>query len=158
MWWGLFDPMYFVIVGPALILSIIAQVSVKSAFARHAKVGTASGLTGAEAAASILRGYGLGNVRIERARGFLSDHYDPRARVLRLSSDVYQGRSLSSVGVACHEAGHALQHAQGCANPILLRVETRAGHGASKPTWMRIEDYADQWAFAAKHLGMEVPE
>lgn len=121
MWWGLFDPMYLIIVGPALILSIIAQVSVKSAFARYAKVGTTGGLTGAETAARILRAYGLDHVQIERARGFLSDHYDPRARKLRLSHDVFDGRSISSIGVAAHETGHALQHAQGYL-PLQLRT------------------------------------
>ena len=121
MWWAMFDPMYFIVVGPALILSIIAQVSVKRAFAHYAKIGTASGMTGAEAAKRILRAYGLDHVQIERARGFLSDHYDPRVRKLRLSPDVFDGRSISSIGVAAHETGHALQHAEGYL-PLRLRT------------------------------------
>lgn len=128
-----FDPMYLVFVGPALIIALWAQAKVKSAFARFSHVGNSAGLSGAEAAASMLRGLGLevvasaaearrikNAVAIERAGGFLTDHYDPRARVLRLSPDVYAGRSLAAVGVACHEAGHALQHAQGYA-PLELR-------------------------------------
>jgi uncharacterized protein len=108
-----FDPMYFVIVGPALLLSIIAQIKVQSTFARYSQVGTASGLSGAEAASRILSSFGLGDVKVEEVGGFLSDHYDPRSRVLRLSPKVYGGRSIASIGVAAHEAGHALQHAQG---------------------------------------------
>ncbi|MBD3235323.1 MAG: peptidase [Candidatus Eisenbacteria bacterium] len=109
----LLDPLYFVIVGPALLLSIIAQVSVKRTFQRFSRMATASGLSGVQAAAQILRAHGVGGVRIERAGGFLSDHYDPRGRVLRLSPGVFAGRSVSAVGVAAHEAGHALQHARG---------------------------------------------
>jgi hypothetical protein len=124
-----FDPLYLLIVGPALILSIIAQVRVKSTFARFSKVGTSSGMTGAEAAQRIVQAYGLQTgrtggeqgVKVQRVGGFLSDHYDPSARVLRLSPDVYDGRSISSLGVAAHESGHALQHAQGYA-PLQWRT------------------------------------
>ncbi len=107
----IFDPMYFVIVGPALILSIVAQIWVKGAFNKFSRVGIRTGLTGAEVAEQIVRNAGL-SVRIERVTGFLSDHYDPRNRVLRLSPKVFDGRSISSIGVAAHEAGHALQHAR----------------------------------------------
>ncbi len=107
----IFDPMYLLIVGPAMLFSIIAQIWVKSAFSRWSKVGVSTGLSGAEAAERIVSRAGLG-VKVERVNGFLSDHYDPRAKVLRLSSAVYDGRSLASIGVAAHEAGHALQHAQ----------------------------------------------
>jgi uncharacterized protein len=128
-----FDPLYLLLVGPALILSIIAQVRVKSTFARFSRVATASGMSGAEAAARILRTSGLlgversdgpgggQGVQVQRVGGFLSDHYDPRARVLRLSPDVHDGRSISSVGVAAHEAGHALQHAHNYA-PLQWRT------------------------------------
>jgi len=107
------DPLYFLLVGPALVLSIIAQVGVKRVFGRFSQVGTRGGMTGAEAAERILRTHGIGGVKVERTQGFLSDHYDPRARVLRLSPKVFEGQSVSSVGVAAHEAGHALQHAAG---------------------------------------------
>ncbi len=112
VWTMFFDPMYFLIVGPALILSIVAQVWVKRSFGQYSKLTTSAGLTGAEVAQRIVQNAGLG-VRVERVTGFLSDHYDPRSRVLRLSPEVFDGRSISSVGVAAHESGHALQHARG---------------------------------------------
>lgn len=108
------DPLYLMMVGPAFLLSIISQIWVKSAFSRYSKIGVKTGMSGAEAAQRIVDRTGL-DVRVERVDGFLSDHYDPRARVLRLSSKVYDGRSLASIGVAAHEAGHAVQHAQGFA-------------------------------------------
>ncbi len=117
---GFFDPLYLIIVGPALILSIMAQVKVKRSFDRYARISTARGMSGAQAAMHILRSHGIGDVGVERGRGFLSDHYDPSKRMLRLSPDVYDGRSISSIGVAAHEAGHALQHAQGYA-PLQIR-------------------------------------
>ena len=108
-----FDPLYLMMILPALLLSIWAQVKVKSTFDRFSREATRGGLSGAEAADRILKSFGAGQVRIERAQGFLSDHYDPRVRVLRLSPGVYEGRSIASIGVAAHEAGHALQHADG---------------------------------------------
>lgn len=116
----IFDPMYFLFVAPALILSMYASALTKSRFQKYSAVMASSGLTGAQAAYQMMRKEGVMDVGIERAQGFLSDHYDPRARVLRLSPQVYDGRSLSAVGVACHEAGHALQHHQGYA-PLALR-------------------------------------
>jgi Zn-dependent membrane protease YugP len=107
------DPLYFVLIGPALLLSILAQAKVKRAYKRFSRIGTASGMSGAEAAAGILHVDGLTQVRIERTQGFLTDHYDPRAGVLRLSPNVHGGRSIASIGIAAHEAGHALQHAHG---------------------------------------------
>ncbi len=107
-----FDPLYLLIVGPALLLSIWAQIKVKSTFARYSRVATHSNINGAETAARILQSFGIGNVDVQQTQGFLSDHYDPRKRVLRLSPDVFQGKSIASLGVAAHEAGHALQHAQ----------------------------------------------
>ncbi|MGA0332717.1 MAG: zinc metallopeptidase [Kiritimatiellia bacterium] len=116
----MFDPVYFMFAMPALVLSMFASYLTKSRFQKYSRVAPASGLTGAEAAAQMLRRENLPDVAIERVQGFLSDHYDPRTRVLRLSPMVYDGRSLSAVGVACHEAGHALQHARGYA-PLALR-------------------------------------
>lgn len=115
-----FDPMYLLIVGPGMLLSIIAQIWVKSAFSRFSQVGVASGLSGADAAQRIVKRAGIG-VRVERVDGFLSDHYDPRDKVLRLSSGVHDGRSVASIGVAAHEAGHALQDASGYA-PLRFRT------------------------------------
>ncbi|MCL5271301.1 MAG: zinc metallopeptidase [bacterium] len=115
-----FDIRYLIIVGPAILLAIIASAKVKAAFARYSRVPAASGFPGAEAAAQMLRSAGLPGVSIERVSGFLSDHYDPSKKVLRLSPEVYDARSLASVGVACHEAGHALQDARHYA-PLVLR-------------------------------------
>ncbi len=116
----IFDPLYFIMIIPALLLSIYAQIKVKSTYSRFSKVPTFRGVTGALAAREILRASGIGDVDIELTRGFLSDHYDPRSRVLRLSESVYAGNSIASVGVAAHEAGHAIQHAQGYA-PLRMR-------------------------------------
>jgi Zn-dependent membrane protease YugP len=107
----LFDPMYWLIVGPTMLLALIATLRVKATFATYQKVGVRSGMTGAEAAAAVARAGGAEGITIERVQGFLSDHYDPRTRTLRLSPDVYDGRSISSIAVGAHEAGHAVQHA-----------------------------------------------
>ena len=126
--------LYLIFMVPPLLLALWAQMKVKSSFAKYSQVGSASGLSGAEAAAAMLQNRGLvveigaseGNpaipnsVAITQVSGFLSDHYDPRQRVLRLSPHVYAGRSLAAVGVACHEAGHALQHANNYA-PLAIR-------------------------------------
>ena len=97
---------------PALALSFFASWYTKSTFNRYKEIPGSKGFTGAQAANEMLRRNGVNNCTIEITQGFLSDHYDPRSRTLRLSPDVYNGRSLSAIGVACHEAGHALQHAQ----------------------------------------------
>jgi Zn-dependent membrane protease YugP len=117
MW---FDPMYFLILAPGLLLAAWAQYKVKSAYARASRLAVRSGLSGAEAAARLLRANGLHHVRIEPTHGFLGDHYDPKKDVLRLSPDVYGGRSLAAVGIAAHEAGHALQDAEAY-GPLRLR-------------------------------------
>ncbi len=109
----IFDPTYFLIVGPGMLLALWASFKVKSTFKRFSQVGIARGLSGAEVATELLRRNNVRGVRVEPHEGWLSDHYDPRARVVRLSPDVYHGRSVSAVGVAAHECGHALQHAQG---------------------------------------------
>ncbi|HZS41534.1 MAG TPA: zinc metallopeptidase [Polyangia bacterium] len=108
-----FDPQYFLFVVPGLLLSMFAAWYVRSTFRRYSQVPLARGLTGAQAAEAVLRGAGVYDVRIEATSGFLSDHYDPREKVLRLSADVYGGRSVAAAGVAAHEAGHAIQHARG---------------------------------------------
>jgi len=115
-----FDPLYMAFLIPALLLSVGAQMWVKSSFARYGQVPNRRGLSGAEAARRILSAAGLGEVRVETSQGFLSDHYDPRTKVLRLSPDVYSKASIAAVGVAAHEAGHALQDARGYA-PLKLR-------------------------------------
>lgn len=106
------DPTMVLLV-PAILLSIYAQFKISSSFKRYSKVRSRKGMSGAQVARAILQSKGLYDVRIEPIGGRLSDHYDPRTRVLRLSEDVYQGNSLASVAVAAHETGHALQHASG---------------------------------------------
>ena len=113
MFWGLFDPLYFIILAPGLALSLYATFRTKSTFSKYSRVGSRSGLTGAQAAELMLRRQGVSGVRIERSGGWLSDHYDPSKKALRLSEDVYSSQSLSAIGVACHEAGHAIQDTQG---------------------------------------------
>ncbi len=107
-----FDPLYLVIAMPALLLALWAQWRVKSAFGRYSQVRSLRGISGAQAARRILDANGLQNVGVERVSGFLSDHYDPSSKTLRLSPDVYDSPSLAAVGVAAHEAGHALQDKQ----------------------------------------------
>jgi uncharacterized protein len=104
-----FDLQYLVLTIPALLFSLWAQWKVHSTFDRFAKVGVQSGYSGAKAAQAVMQSAGVRDVRIERHEGFLSDHYDPLAKALRLSPHVYDGKSISSVAVAAHEAGHAIQ-------------------------------------------------
>ncbi len=113
-----FDWKYLLFLAPALILAAIAQMWVRSAYAKGQSI--ASNLTGYLAARRILDSAGLSSVQIEEVPGQLSDHYDPRAKVLRLSSDNYHGHNLAAVGIAAHEAGHAVQDAVGYL-PLVLR-------------------------------------
>ncbi|MDR0951309.1 MAG: zinc metallopeptidase [Oscillospiraceae bacterium] len=115
-----FNMTYIVLVLPAVILAIFASARVKSTFKKYSQSRTASGITGAEAAERILRSNGLYNVRVEMVSGTLSDHYDPKENVISLSQAVYGNASTAAVGVAAHEAGHALQYA-GDYGPIKLR-------------------------------------
>ncbi len=115
-----FDPMYFVYVGPAILFALWAEYMVKSAYARAGRVQAKSGLSGAQTAQRILNAYGISDVAIEPVKSFLGDHYDPKKKVLRLSPDVYHGRSLASLGIAAHEVGHAIQDARQYA-PLALR-------------------------------------
>jgi Zn-dependent membrane protease YugP len=110
----------FLILLPALVFALIAQARVKSTYARYAKVAAASGLTAADVARSLLQSGGAGDVAVEKVAGQLTDHYDPRKRVLRLSEGVHDSRSLAALGIAAHEAGHALQHHDHYA-PLMLR-------------------------------------
>lgn len=107
------DPMYFVFIAPGLLLGFWAQFLVKRRFNHFSKVPNATGLTGAEVAQRILINNRIPGVTIEPVKGTLSDHYDPTAKALRLSEDVYYGRSIAAAGVAAHEVGHAIQDAVG---------------------------------------------
>lgn len=113
------DPTMVLLI-PAILLSLYAQFKISSSYKRYAKTRCQSGLSGAQAARALLNSNGLYDVRVQPIGGRLSDHYDPRTRVINLSEDVYQGTSLSSVAVAAHETGHALQHASGYL-PMTLR-------------------------------------
>ncbi len=114
------DYYYLVLVVPALIFALIAQAKVKTTFSAYSKQGNMRGLTGEQAARQVLAQYGITDVSIEMVNGKLTDHYDPRDNVIRLSQEVYASTSIAAIGVACHEAGHAAQHAQGYA-PIKIR-------------------------------------
>ena len=115
-----FDPLYWVLFGIGAVLSLFAQFKVKSSFAKYSQVATRSGLTGAQVAQRILEANGIRDVDIESVPGDLTDHYDPKAKVLRLSRPVYGSRSIAAAGVAAHEVGHAIQHANGYA-PLKFR-------------------------------------
>jgi len=108
----IFDPLYIIMLVPVLLLSGWASMLTRSRFKKYSQVRAYSGYTGARAAQRMLEANGVYDVKIERSRGMLSDHYDPRTKIIRLSEEVHDGASLAAVGVACHEAGHALQHAQ----------------------------------------------
>jgi len=115
-----FDPMYFVFLAPALLLSLWASFRTKSAFNKYSKVRVATGLTGAQAAQRLLDSAGIRDVKVVPHQGNLTDHYNPVTKTLALSEQVYGVPSIAAVGVACHEAGHAIQHAT-----------------AYKPLWLR---------------------
>lgn len=104
---------YWIVIGVGALLSLGAKMWVDSAFGRWSAIGTRRNMTGHDVAREILRAQGVHNVRIERVDGFLSDHYDPSERVLRLSPPIHDGRSIAAAGIAAHEVGHALQDAHG---------------------------------------------
>ena len=131
------DPLYWMMMAPALLLAFWAQWRVKSAYATAQQ--QPAPLSGAAAARHILDSAGLGDVLIEPTQGHLSDHYDPRDKVLRLSQEVYQSRSMAAVGIAAHEAGHALQDAHSYA-PLKIRnaAVPVANFGSGVGIWMVI--------------------
>lgn len=115
-----FDYYYLILVVPALLLAIWAQVQVKTTYRKYSRVPNSRGMTGAYAAQAVLNFYGITDVRIEQVSGNLTDHYDPRSKVIRLSDGVYNSSTVAAIGIACHEAGHAAQHAENYA-PIKIR-------------------------------------
>ncbi|MEG0545759.1 MAG: zinc metallopeptidase [Oscillospiraceae bacterium] len=114
------DYYYFILVVPVLILSLIAQKKVNSTYKTYSDVNNKNGLTGAMAAQKVLEFYGVKDVKIEHIRGKLNDNYDPRDNTIRLSDGVYGSTSVAAIGIACHEAGHAAQHAESY-KPIKIR-------------------------------------
>ncbi len=107
------DYSYLVFLIPALIISLVAQINIKNTFKKYSRVGNRRGITGAAAASDILRRNGIADIRVERVAGQLSDHYDSGAGAIRLSDGVFGSSSVAAVGVAAHEAGHAVQYAEG---------------------------------------------
>lgn len=108
-----YDWTWFVIMIPCLLLSLYCSAKVKTTFSKYSKIPNSRMMSGARAAEELLRANGVTGVRIERVAGNLTDHFDPRTNVIRLSESVYDSTSVAAVGVACHEAGHACQHAEG---------------------------------------------
>lgn len=108
-----FDWTYIMFMLPCFILSLVCQIKVNSNFSKYSKVRNLRGMTGEQAARHVLNHYGVTGVKIEPVGGKLTDHFDPRTNVIRLSESVYNAASVSAIGVACHEAGHAVQHATG---------------------------------------------
>jgi len=131
-----FDPLYFLFIAPAFLLSMWAQWRIKSTFAQASQVPT--GMSGAQAAREVLDSAGLQNVAIESVPGHLSDHYDPRHKVLRLSEPVYGAHNMAAVGVAAHEAGHALQDAQRYAPLVIRNLAVPAASFGSGISWILI--------------------
>lgn len=114
------DKYYLILVVPAIVLSLVAQMLVKKTYGKWSRVRNSRNITGATAAQRVLSYYGINNVQIGQSSGKLSDHYDPRSNIIRLSPEVYSGSSIAAVGIACHEAGHAAQHAENYL-PIKIR-------------------------------------
>ncbi len=122
MFWYSADSLwtYIIIVMPAVLLAMWASANVSSTFKKYSKIQSSSGYTGSDAARRILDANGLSHIRIERVNGNLTDHYDPKAGVIRLSDSVHDNHSAAAIGVATHEAGHAVQHATGY-SPLVIR-------------------------------------
>ena len=129
-----YDPTYFlVLIG--VVLSLLASAKVKGTFNRFARVKNSRGLTGAQVAEQVLHGAGIYDVRIEHVSGNLTDHYDPRSKVLRLSDSVYSQTSVAAVGVAAHECGHAIQHAKGYGPLKFRNVLVPVANFGAKIAW-----------------------
>jgi len=133
-----YDYTYFLFMIPCLLLSLYCSSKVNSTFKKYSQVRNRKGLTGAQAAHNVLSAYGVTGVRIEPVSGNLTDHFDPRTNTIRLSESVYNSSSVAAVGVAAHEAGHAVQHAQGYVpNKIRSAIVPVASIG-SKLSWIFI--------------------
>ncbi|MBP8000028.1 MAG: zinc metallopeptidase [Chloroflexi bacterium] len=145
-----FDPLYLILALPALLLGMYAQARVRNNFSKYSQVRTWRGLTGAEVARSLLNTQGLYEVQVEESQGFLSDHYDPRSKTLRLSPDVYRSPSVAAAGIAAHEMGHALQHAHGYA-PLQLRsaLVPAVQFSSNLAPWIIIVGMLLQWTSLA---------
>ena len=130
-----FDPLYLIVVGPAMLFAVWAQYRTMSAYNRYSRIGTHARLTGAQAARRLLDADGLRDVKIERIGGQLTDHYDPRDRTLRLSEGVHDGQSIAAIGIAAHEMGHAIQHAAAY-RPLVMRQGIYPVASFASKAWM----------------------
>ncbi len=133
-----YDWTYILLMIPCILLSLFAQLKVNSAFNKYSKIRNSRNMTGVQAAEYLLRANGVTGVQIEHVSGRLSDHFDPRTNIIRLSDEVYNSSSIAAVGIACHEAGHAVQHAEGyLPNKIRSAILPIANFG-SKLSWILI--------------------
>jgi Zn-dependent membrane protease YugP len=134
-----FDEYYLILVVPTLIFSMLAQIMVKSTFAKYSKVFCSRKITGVDAASLLMRANNINDVKVEAVRGSLTDHYDPSAKKLRLSEPVYGSTSIAAIGVAAHETGHAIQHAVKW-GPLVMRstLVPVANIGSSLGPWIAI--------------------
>ncbi len=133
-----FDWTYIVFILPCVIITLICQAKVKSTFSKYSKIRNSRNMTGAQAAEYVLRQNGVTGVRIEHIEGSLSDHFDPRTNVIRLSDTVYNSNSVAAIGVAAHEAGHAVQHAQNYLPNKIRGVILPLANLGSKLSWILI--------------------
>lgn len=133
-----FDWTYMVFILPAIIITMIAQVRVNSAFHKYSKIQNLHNLTGAQAAQRVLATHGVSGVQIEHVAGKMTDHFDPRANVIRLSDSVYGSTTIAAVGIAAHEAGHAVQHAQGYLPNKIRGVLVPLANVGSRVSWILI--------------------
>jgi Zn-dependent membrane protease YugP len=130
-----FDPLYLLVLAPGILVALWAQWRVSRAFSEASQIPPQSGVSGAEAAAVVMQAAGVTGVGIEPSDGYLSDHYDPSEKVLRLSPDVYRRRSLAALGVAAHEAGHAIQDQQRYAPLVLRNIMVPVAAFGSQASW-----------------------
>jgi hypothetical protein len=130
-----FDPLYLLVLAPGILVALWAQWRVSRAFSEASQIPPQSGVSGAEAAAVVMQAAGVTGVGIEPSDGYLSDHYDPSEKVLRLSPDVYRRRSLAALGVAAHEAGHAIQDQQRYAPLMLRNIMVPVAAFGSQASW-----------------------
>lgn len=133
-----FDWTYLIFIVPAAIISLIASARVNSSFNKYSKIRNRRGITGAQAAYNVLAAHGITNVTIEHVHGKLTDHFDPRTNTIRLSDAVYNASTIAAVGVAAHEAGHAVQHAVGYVPNKIRSAIVPAVNIGSKLSWIVI--------------------
>lgn len=133
-----YDWTWFALMIPCILLSLFCSAKVKTTFSKYSKIPNSRGMTGAQAAQALLTANGVTGVAIEHVSGNLTDHFDPRTNVIRLSDPVYNSTSVAAIGVACHEAGHACQHAEGYLPNKIRSVILPVANIGSKLSWILI--------------------